>query len=65
MLHAEGAAWTKKEGKTNLEDSTKKDESLTKEKIQDLTSKAPSKKVGNPRKGIVLCSNEGYEKETN
>jgi len=41
----------KKERK-NLEDSTKKDESLTKEKIQDLTSKHQARRletpVGNP-----------------
>ena len=34
---AEGAAWTRKAGKTKRVDSTKKAESLTKEKIQAAT----------------------------
>lgn len=41
----EGAAWTKKKDKTNLEDSTKKDVNLTKEKIQDLTLRHQARRL--------------------
>ena len=41
----EGAAGPKKKDKTNLEDSTKKDVNLTKEKIQDLTLRHQARRL--------------------
>ena len=48
MLHAEEQHGQRKKERTNLEDSTKKDESLTKEKIQDLTSRHQAKRLETP-----------------
>ena len=49
-----------KQVRTSQVDSTKKDESLTKEKIcSDL--KAPSKKVGNPRRASFCARMKGMK----
>ena len=48
MLHAEGAAWTKKEGKNKSGGLNEKGRSLTKEKIQDLTSRHQAKRLETP-----------------
>ena len=48
LLQTEGAAWTKKKESLSQVDSMKKAESLTKEKIQDLTSKHLARRLEIP-----------------
>ena len=50
-----------KQEKQSQEDSTKKDESLTREKILDQTLKHQAKKVGNPRRASFCARMKGMK----
>ena len=52
-----------KKERTSREDLTKKEENRMKEKIRDLTFKAPSKKVGNKRRASFCARMRGMKKK--
>ena len=63
VLHAEVQHGQKNQEKIKKVDLMKKDESLMKEKILESDLKAPSKKVGNPRRASFCARMKGMKKK--
>ena len=63
MLHAEGAAWTKKEGKNKSGGLNEKGRKSYERENPGSDLKAPSKKVGNPRRASFCARMKGMKKK--
>ena len=63
MLHAEGAAWTKKEGKSKSGGLNEKGRKSYERENPGSDLKAPSKKVGNPRRASFCARMKGMKKK--
>jgi hypothetical protein len=63
MLHAEGAAWTKKEGKSKSGGLNEKGRRSYEKENPGSDLKAPSKKVGNPRRASFCARMKGMKKK--
>ena len=64
LLHVEGAAWTRKAGKNKVrEDLTKKARKSYERENPGSDLKAPSKKVGNPRRASFCARMKGMKKK--
>ena len=61
MLHAEGAAWTKKEGKSKSGGLNEKGRKSYERENPGSDLKAPSKKVGNPRRKSFCARMKGMK----
>ena len=62
MLHTEGAAWTKKEGKNKEGGLNEKGRKSYEKENPGSDLKAPSKKVGNPRRASFCARMKGMRK---
>ena len=63
VLHAEGAAWTKKEGKNKSGGLNEKGRKSYERENPGSDLKAPSKKVGNPRRASFCARMKGMKKK--
>ena len=63
ILHAEGAAWTKKEGKNKSGGLNEKGRKSYERENPGSDLKAPSKKVGNPRRASFCARMKGMKKK--
>ena len=63
LLHAEGAAWTKKEGKSKSGGLNEKGRKSYERENPGSDLKAPSKKVGNPRRASFCARMKGMKKK--
>ena len=63
LLHAEGAAWTKKEGKNKSGGLNEKGRKSYERENPGSDLKAPSKKVGNPRRASFCARMKGMKKK--
>ena len=63
VLHAEGAAWTKKEGKNKEGGLNEKGRKSYERENPGSDLKAPSKKVGNPRRASFCARMKGMKKK--
>jgi hypothetical protein len=63
MLHAEGAAWTRKEGKAKSGGLNEKGRKSYERENPGSDLKAPSKKVGNPRRASFCARMKGMKKK--
>jgi len=63
MLHTEGAAWTKKEGKNKEGGLNEKGRKSYEKENPGSDLKAPSKKVGNPRRASFCARMKGMKKK--
>ena len=63
MLHAESAAWTKKEGKAKSGGLNEKGRKSYEKENPGSDLKAPSKKVGNPRRASFCARMKGMKKK--
>ena len=63
MLHAEGAAWTRKEGKNKSGGLNEKGRKSYERENPGSDLKAPSKKVGNPRRASFCARMKGMKKK--
>jgi hypothetical protein len=63
MLHAEGAAWTKKSGKSKSGGLNAKGRRSYEKENPGSDLKAPSKKVGNPRRASFCARMKGMKKK--
>ena len=63
LLHTEGAAWTKKEGKNKSGGLNEKGRKSYERENPGSDLKAPSKKVGNPRRASFCARMKGMKKK--
>ena len=63
LLHVEGAAWTKKEGKNKSGGLNEKGRKSYERENPGSDLKAPSKKVGNPRRASFCARMKGMKKK--
>jgi len=63
LLHTEGAAWTKKEGKSKSGGLNEKGRKSYERENPGSDLKAPSKKVGNPRRASFCARMKGMKKK--
>ena len=63
LLHAEGAAWTRKEGKNKSGGLNEKGRKSYERENPGSDLKAPSKKVGNPRRASFCARMKGMKKK--
>ena len=63
LLHVEGAAWTKKEGKNKSGGLNEKGRKSYEKENPGSDLKAPSKKVGNPRRASFCARMKGMKKK--